>query len=128
MLDCGGKGIEFNNRIRKYEISIFRKYGGIGEAPRVSSNFRFAALVAAHELKTKMRGKGLSDAVWGYNGRSKMVTFRENAYLWNHPLIGRRMLVKYRFNGKLIEYLDERPGVMVIYNEVIKLRKSGSLP
>lgn len=125
MLDKGHK--HFVKGIRDYEMEIWRLYGYTGNPPRISDNFQFAALVAAHELKSKMRGKGLADAVWGYNGRSKMVTFRENAYVWNHPN-RRKMIARYRDkDGHLLEYIDERPGVMVIYAEILKLRKAGAL-
>jgi hypothetical protein len=125
MLDKGAKN--FIKGIRGYESEIWRMYGYAGPAPHVSDNFAFAALCAAHELKSKMRGKGLADAVWGYNGRSKMVTFKENAYLWNDPKRRPRMLAKYRHKGELVIYFDDRPGVMTIYAEIIRLRKEGKL-
>lgn len=129
MLDLGGEGPEFGKRIRAYEAKIFKLYEGGGEVPRVSNNFDFACLVAAHELKTKMRkGKGLADAVWGYNGRAKGATLATNAYTWNNPLKGHRMIFRYRDKqGHLLEFIDERPGVMVIYGEILKLRKAGAL-
>lgn len=128
MLDCGGEGEEFKRNIRAYEAKVFRLYVGDGPVPRVSDNFDFAALCAAHELKSKMRGKGLADAVWGYNGRSKMHTYKANPYLWNNPRKGHKMLAKYRDrHGEIIQYIDERPGVMVIYSEIVNLRKKGML-
>lgn len=129
MLDLGGEGPEFGKRIRAYEAKIFKLYEGQGQAPRVSNNFDFACLVAAHELKTKMRkGRGLDDAVWGYNGRIRGTTVKQNAYTWNNPLKGHKMIFRHRDKqGHMLEFIDERPGVMVIYGEILKLRKAGAL-
>jgi hypothetical protein len=129
MLDLGGDGPAFEARIRAYEAKIFKLYVGEGPAPRVSNNFDFACLVAAHELKTKMRkGKGLADAVWGYNGRAKGATLKTNAYTWNNPIKGHKMIAKYRDrHGEIVSYIDERPGVMVIYGEILRLQKDGLL-
>lgn len=127
MLDKGSK--HFVKGIRDYETEIWRLYGYTGNPPRISENFQFAALVAAHELKSKMRkGRGLDDAVWGYNGRIRGTTVKQNAYTWNNPLKGHRMIFRHRDKqGHLLEFIDERPGVMVIYGEILKLRKAGAL-
>ena len=131
MLDLGGKE-DFNERIRDYEIKVYKLYGGWGKAPRVNRSFKFAALVAAHELKTKRRGdywdyETLADAVWGYNGRSSFTSREGNAYLWSNPENEDKLKVRVRFKGKMIEFEDERPGVMVIYEEILKLREQGKL-
>jgi hypothetical protein len=118
MLDRGGDGsIAFLDRIRAYEEKVFKLYKYPGSvAPRVRRDFRFAALVAAHELKAKMRGRGLADAVWGYNGR--VGEFALSAYVWNDPRAGKRLLLKRSRFGKPFEGPDERPGVMTVYREI----------
>lgn len=123
MLDCGGDGEEFSKRVREHERRVWKSYGGHGNAPKVSQNFRFAVLVAAHDLKTKHRGKSWADAVWGYNGRASWASMNENAYLYSDPHKKKRLVVRYRNRaGELISYTDERPGVMVIYQEILKLK------
>lgn len=130
MLDLGGKGSEFSKRIRAYEIKTFKLYGGKGTAPRVSRSFKFAALVAAHELKSKKRCDGpwtydcLADACWGYNGRASWGTIEENPYLWSDPARGTCLVSRYRNSkGKIICYKDKRPGVMVLYGEITEMQK-----
>lgn len=115
MLDLGPRndGAEFARRIRNYEYKVWRFYGWKGTALRVRDNFRFAALVAAHELKSKFRTT-LADAVYGYNGRSILMPLEVNPYVWNNPRAGIQFMVRYND----LEYLDTRPGVMVIYEEI----------
>lgn len=113
MLDPGG-GDEFKARIREYERKVARLYG-YRDGSRVSHDFRFACLVAAHELKTKNRGRGLADALWGYNGR--MVPLHESSYVWNDPARGKKMT----FVATGLRFEDGRPGVMVVYKELIAL-------
>jgi len=113
MLDPGG-GADFKPRIRAYEHKVANLYG-YPVGARVSHDFRFACLVAAHELKTKSRGRGLADALWGYNGR--MVPLAESSYVWNDPARGRQMT----FTATGLRFKDTRPGVMVVYKELVAL-------
>ena len=113
MLDLGG-GADFKQRIRDYERKVAKLYGYWAGA-HVSHDFRFACLVAAHELKTKSRGRGLADALWGYNGR--MVPLAESSYVWNDPARGKQM----EFVATGMRFEDTRPGVMVVYKELVTL-------
>lgn len=130
MLDPGG-GKEFARRIRDHEIKIWKLYYGAGKAPTVSRNFRFAAVVAAHELKSKLRCEAwtyecLVDAVWGYNGRASWTPVDENPYLWSNPSKNTQLIFKYRNRqGELVSFVDKRPGVMVVYSEILTLMKAG---
>lgn len=120
MLDRGGSGKEFAKRIRAYEKMVWAHYGGKGPAPMVRNSFKFAALVAAHEFKTKDRGLGLADAAWGYNGRIYGEACN-SPYVWNDPKAGRVLRVWYRrADGEVVEYNDTRPGVMLIYHELLR--------
>ncbi len=120
-LDKGGEGTpEFAKRIRAYEIKVFKFYGLQGEIPHVANDFRFAALVAAHELKTKLRCRDCwTDAVWGYNGRASWTSMKRNPYLFSDPRHGVRLTLRYRDSkGGLVSRPDTRPGVMVLYHEI----------
>lgn len=130
MLDLGGEGAEFNRRIRVYERAVWKKYGGHGPAPKVGRDFGFACLVAAHELKTKDRGRGLADMVWGYNGRAAWHrdpdgnrSHQASSYVWNDPKAGLVMTKRFKNKGAWVQYLDTRPGVMVIYAEIRAWRR-----
>ncbi len=131
MLDCGGTGDEFIRRIRAYEKNVYTIYKLKGPIPKVSHNFRFACLVAAHELKTKLRGKvwtwdSMADAVWGYNGRASWCKQSESPYLWSDPKKGTKLISRYKNSkGKIIKYVDTRPGVMIIYKELYEELNAG---
>ncbi len=137
MLDLGplNDHAEFCRRIRAHEMAVCRKYRFAWPAPRVSRNFRFAALVAADELKNKsrrgLRGEGLADAVWGYNGRAAWHhgNHLESAYVWNDPINGVVLTKRYKnAKGEMVQFEDTRPGVMVVYSEILELRRLGLLP
>lgn len=127
---------EFARRIRAYE----RKVAAFYHVPvsKVSQDFNFAALVAAHELRQKCRclaplssDECITDAVWGYNGRASwhQGDHRQSPYVWNDPKNGRSMPNRYKKkDGTVVEFLDTRPGVMVIYRELKALRQKGELP
>lgn len=150
MLDLGplNDGAEFIKRIRWYEKMLFRLYEGRGSAPKVSHNFSFAVLIAAHHLKLKshdpittgectalLTGKDdclfetsecVAYAVWGYNGRASWhkADHRNSSYVWNDPKNGKVLMMRYRKkDGTLKEFLDTRPGVMIIYRELVELFK-----
>lgn len=136
MLDFGPRNdpSEFAKRIRAYERKIHRLYGLNGDVPRVSQDFNFAALCAAHHLKEKARwdlarSVVLADAMWGYNGRAKWNGgFKNSAYVWSDPLNGKSYKFTYRKDdGQLAEFIDERPGTMVIYRELQGLMKKGGV-
>ena len=136
MLDFGPQSdpTEFAKRVRAYERKIHGLYGLGGDVPRVSGDFSFAALCAAHHLKEKTRGDlsrsvVLADAMWGYNGRAKWNGgFRGSAYVWSDPLNGKTYKFTYRKDdGQLTGFLDERPGTMVIYRELQALVKKGGM-
>jgi len=140
MLDLGplNDGAEFTRRIRAYERRVAKLYG-YPEGTRVSDNFRFACVVAAHELLSKskcgraLQGHCLVDAFWGYNGRASWHRDPEgnrshlgSAYVWSDPKRGHVMKKKFRNRaGEFVEYPDTRPGVMVIYLEVADLSVGG---
>ena len=120
MLDRGGDGTTmFDKNIRDYERIVAKRLN-ISPVPKVSRDFWFAATCAAYELREKRRGRGwgrdvLADAMWGYNGRPKSHrTWRDSAYVWNDPKRGRRIWVC----GRTKTYLCERPGAIVIYDEI----------
>jgi hypothetical protein len=129
MLDCGGGGAEFTQRIREYEKKVFKLYYGDSQhTPKVSHQFWFACLVAAYELKTKMRPDKwkdalLPDALWGYNGRVTWCGLESSSYVWNDPKNGHPL--KMRVNG--IESIDTRPGTMIIYQELQDLEEQGEI-
>ncbi len=120
-LDKGGEGTpEFAKRIRAYEVKVFKFYGLHGEVPHVSRDFRFAALVAAHELRSKLRHPDCwTDAVWGYNGRSTRTPMKKNPYLFSDPARGVRLILRSPNRaGEMVSRPDTRPGVMVLYKEI----------
>jgi len=129
MLDFGplNNGTEFKRRIGEYEKKVFKIYFGEGKAPKVSEDFRFAALCAAHHLKEKLRSdvwttESLIDAVWGYNGRAKWSTLDESAYVFSDPMNGKQLTLIYKTSrGNKIYLPDKRPGVMIIYKEIYEL-------
>jgi hypothetical protein len=130
MLDLGplDNPKEFARRIRAHEAKIAKKYGYRSGA-RVSADFRFAALVAADELKSKARktvapNDRLADALWGYNGRASWYqTFKDSPYVWNDPKRGIHLVKKYRKpDGEMVEFVDSRPGAMVIFQEIRRAR------
>ncbi len=135
MLDCGGSGEEFTKRIRAYEKHVYNLYcGNAPKIPKVSDNFRFAALVAAHELKTKLRGKvwtwdAMADAAWGYNGRAAWCHQNESPYLWSDPKKGTKLISRYKnMKGEWIKYQDTRPGVLIIYKELYYMTNGKNWP
>jgi len=78
--DPGGSGKELSRRIWEYTVKVCKLYKT--QAMDLETNFNIAVLVAAHELKSKIRGSlllvdgsvdedVLADAIFGYNGRSK---------------------------------------------------------
>lgn len=123
MLDCGGKGNEFDQRIRSREEWIVRKYQYLGPGPSiyepafgrhysVEDNFRFACLVAADELRG-VDEDVLADALWGYNGRY-------SACVANNPKRDWVLEVRYTDRGgNLHSYQDGRPGTLVLYREIV---------
>lgn len=134
MLDRGplNDGAEFTRRIRAYERKVCELYGY--PPARVSRDFRFAALVAAHELKSKaqcdvLEGACLVDSVWGYNGRASWHKgdHRQSPYVWSDPKHGVKMLNKFRnAKGEMVQFTDTRPGVMVLYAEICALSRRGA--
>jgi hypothetical protein len=105
---------------------VFALYYDQGEAPRSSRNFRFAVLAGAHHLKEKARcdlskWHCASDAAWGYNGRASwQKSDKESAYVWSDPKNGYPLKMKFRgSDGQFVEYVDTRPGAMVVYRELI---------
>ena len=137
MLDLGPRkgGPEFDRRIREYEKKIAALYE-YPQGARVDRQFRFAVLVAAHELNGKakcwdVRGECLIDAVWGYNGRAGWHRgyHRSSPYVWNNPKGGLTMMNHYRKkDGLRYTYKDLRPGVMPLYYEIKELVRNGQLP
>lgn len=134
MLDLGpaNDALEFERRVRQHEAMIWRAYDyPTKKPPRISHDFRFAVLVAAHHMKGKARcglesEYCLAEASWGYNGRAAWhvngdgeKSHTVSPYVWNDPLKGVRLKMRYkRRNGEVREYLDTRPGVMVLYREI----------
>lgn len=133
MLDMGplNDHAEFARRIRQYENKIHRIYYGSTDEPvqKVSHDFRFAAVAAAHHLKEKLRCKEwtydcLVDAVWGYNGRASWVSQSESPYLWSDPKNDIHLFVRYKkADGEIVKYQDTRPGVMILHKEVKEVMK-----
>jgi hypothetical protein len=133
MLDLGphDNPPEFDRRIRQHEAKMAALYGYRSGA-KVSHDFKFAALVAAHELKGKFRCYGcLADAVWGYNGRAGWHggNHLRSSYVWSDPKRGHVLEMRYRRkDGTWVTYPDARPGVMVIHAEILRLIHEGVLP
>ncbi len=131
MLDLGPH--DFERRIREHEAMIARAYN-YPLGAKISHDFRFAVLVAAHHVKAKAKCPSvencLADAVWGYNGRASWhvdndgnISNSVSPYVWNDPLRGIRFKMRYRRkDGTVREYLDTRPGVMILYKEVLHAR------
>lgn len=119
MLDCGGEGTpDFEANIRFEEKRIAKLYNYNPDA-RVSSDFAFACLVAAHYIKIKARfdlstEHGVADTFWGYNGRAHK-SCRDSAYVYSDPLNGNTMTLT--FNGKT--FVDRNAGTFVIWRELI---------
>ena len=133
MLDLGplNDGGEFTRRIRLYEKEVHDLYGLSGPVLRVSHDFRFSAIVAAHHLKTKAKClmesvDCLALALWGYNGRASwhvdgrgVKTHKESSYVWSNPAKDTKLVVRYTDKGgNTKEHVDMRPGVMIIINEL----------
>ena len=134
MLDYGplNDHKEFARRIRAHEAKVHKLYKLDGPVAKISHNFKFASLVAAHhiKLKTRKRFKGkerLADAVWGYNGRASWHVLEKgdkpshinSSYVWSDPLRNHKMPAQYRDKHKrLVKYMDSRAGVMVLYKEL----------
>ena len=144
MLDLGplNDGTEFIRRIRIHERVVYCKYfkNCGGRIPRVSHDFSFAILVAAHHLKLKSKcGFKTEDcmayAAWGYNGRASWhvdkngkKTHKRSSYVWADPKNGVNLQMQYkRRDGTVKKYADDRPGVMVIYRELVELKRTGAL-
>jgi len=131
MMDRGADGErdEFDRRIRSYEIAIGTRYGCV-PVPRVRDDLSFACLCAAAELRDKSRGpfwdatgrvdrEVVADALWGYNGRSsRHGTWMRSPYVFNHPKKGRRFLMRITARHGVSEYLDSRPGTLILYMEL----------
>jgi len=144
-LDPGGTGQELQERIEAYVQAVRDKYGLL-EGGTIDSDFWLAAVVAAHELRSKVRaeiaagsvvdGEVLADALWGYNGRSRYHTasglpegessWRYSPYVSNDPKRG----VVLRIRGtvpdatvqggrRMIDRPDPRPGAMIVYRELL---------
>lgn len=133
MLDFEG-GSEFEDRIRKHEAKIFKKYYGDGHPARISHNFKFACVLAADFILTKQRCRleneeCIADMFWGYNGRAKWhiddtgkKSYRGSPYVWNDPKRGRQMVMRYRLNnGKIRTFPDTMAGAYIIYQEILSL-------
>ncbi len=66
-------------------------------------------------------------AVWGYNGRASWHrdkegkrTHKKSSYVWSDPKNGVDLMMRYtKKDGTYKEFVDKRPGVMVIYEELI---------
>jgi len=139
MLDPGPEDdeTEMRRRIRAWEVRVHGHYGGDGKAPNVRDDFGFACLVAADHLRRNLRpGKGLEDAVWGYNGRAAWHvgkpggkrSWKLSPYVSSDPRGGTRLEVRYRqSDGAEVRFQDGRPGVMVIYREILALERNGLL-
>lgn len=144
-LDPGGEGPDLRRRIEAYEDLVRKAYGIDGGS--IETDLAFAALVAAHELRGKIRteltrdeiadGDVLADALWGYNGRAPFHTstgtaddkdwsWRWSPYVANDPKRG----VVLRLRGTIpdasvpggrraIDRPDGRPGAFVVYRELI---------
>ncbi len=141
MLDYGpiNDHVEFARRIRSHEVKVFKLYGGVGKIPKISHNFKFACLVAAHHMVLKSRcsiqiHECLADAFWGYNGRASWhvlekgdkPSHQNSAYVWSDPRGGVSLPMQYRDKHKrIVRFMDTRPGVMVIYKELEKLHTLG---
>ena len=151
MLDLGplNNHAEFARRIRKHEKKVYLKYlfkGGETRYPKVSHNFRFAAVVAAHHLDMKARcglfipsvwgpvgdmgadKECLADALWGYNGRAgwHKGEHQNSSYVWSDPKRGVFLKMRYtKKDGTVKEFIDTRPGVMVIYKELVEIFGKG---
>jgi hypothetical protein len=84
-LDPGGVGDDLRVKIDAYVAKVCKTYGVPADGPAViETDFFVACLVAAHELKDKIRpkptdfsapvtleGDVLANTVWGYNGKSR---------------------------------------------------------
>ncbi len=130
---------EFTRRVRWHEKKLHHLYGdGCDVIPRISHDFNFAAVVAAHHLKEKAKCpltniECLVYAFWGYNGRAAWQvdnngkkTHRKSSYVWADHKNGVELLMRYKKkDGTIKEFIDKRPGVMVIYKELYLLYKAG---
>ena len=131
MLDLGplNDNAEFVKRIRGHEKYIHTLYGGVTPTPKVSHDFKFAVLVAAHHLLVKSKcdldtEECMAYAVWGYNGRPSWHKgdHKNSSYVWSDPKNGVSLMMRYRKkDGTIKEFTDTRPGVMVIYKELLLL-------
>ena len=118
MLDCGEDGtpnFEINIRNKEQEISKIYNYTG---DTRVSHNFEFACLVAAHYIKTKARyglntEHGIADTFWGYNGRYH-ASYLKSSYVCSDPKNGNVMSYYYKANKRI----DTNPGCLIIWREL----------
>jgi hypothetical protein len=145
-LDPGGTGQELQERIEAYVAAVCKQYDVYPAPGGIETDFALAAVVAAHELRSKVRaeiaagclvdGEVLADALWGYNGRSKYHTasgqpdgessWRYSPYVSNDPKRG----VVLRIRGtvpdatvqggrRMIDRPDPRPGAMIVYRELL---------
>ena len=143
MMDMGGTRETFDERIEREEERIGRLFALI-PTPTVRTSPAFAALCAAVELKAKARSPlytrrgrldeiALADALWGYHGRAGYhrggdgkPTWRVSPYVNNHPQRGRRFVMRVNLHHGTTEYLDARPGTLVIFYEL--QRRMGENP
>ena len=146
--DPGGAGPILESRIDKYMRLVCERYAvdyGIGT---LNGNFLLAAVLAAFELKSKMRASiimptgsvdenALADACWGYNGRSNYHTptgewneveksWKYSPYVSNDPAHGIQLRIKGTIpdpnepdGRKHIDIMDERPGAIIVYREIV---------
>ena len=119
MLDLGGEGTpEFVSRIRKEESRIAAIYSYVGDT-RVSHNFEFACLVAAHYIKAKARYgldtvRGVADMFWGYNGRYHD-SYLLSSYVSSDPENG--VILSFTFKG--VTKSDMNAGCLAVWKELI---------
>lgn len=133
MLDLGANGDrdEFDARIHRFERIVADRFG-MDYPVHVRFNFYFACLCAAVELQGKshqpMVGRMgrvvrsvLADAFRGYNGRCPTDrSWKTCAYVSNDPKHGKRFTVTCRMGICTTQYVDDRPGTLIVYDELVR--------
>jgi hypothetical protein len=69
----------------------------------------------------------LSNAVSKYNGKKKDML--KDPYCWSDPKHGKVFHPKHKdIHGKIVTYTDQRPGVMIVFNEILALKTPTPIP
>jgi hypothetical protein len=141
MLDFGGSGTIFEDRIARHEVKMCLKYR-FKRGTTVSRNFLFACVVAGDELRSKARKTlwkcdgtvnrfALADAYFGYNGRASWYGhWRKSPFVSNHPEAGYKLRLYWvsTKTGKRHSFIDCRPGAIVVWDELKHLEDRWIFP